>query len=311
MMLTVRLFGPTSCEVDGRVVTPAEMGGVKPRQILEILALSLGAPVAKDHLADLLWPAEPPTSYIGTLESYVCVLRRSLGIPGGRRSPLATTSSGYMLDPEQVLVDVAEFRRLANLVMSQAAVKALPHADQALSLLTGELLASEPYTDWAVRERESLVRTKVEFCVRGALLATATGDHDAAVRLARHAVAEDPLSEDAGQQLMRALWFAGRRGEALRAYSALRQVLLDELGDVPGHDSHELYLAILRDSNAGGLDRDGRPDAEVEILMALLRQAMESNPTAPVINLTTTRGDIAAPPAALESDELRSSAISA
>ncbi len=296
--ITIRLFGPTSCEVDGRVVPPSEMGGVKPRQILEILALSLGSPVAKDHLAELLWPTDPPASYVGTLESYVCVLRRHLGIPGGRRSPLATTSNGYMLDPDQVTVDVAQFRRQANQVMSQAAAKALTSADAALSLARGELLASEPYADWAVRERGSLLRTRVEFCVRAALLATATGDHETAVRLARHAVAGDPLSEDAGQQLMRALWFAGRRGEALRAYAALRQSLLDELGDVPGYESHELYLAILRDSHAGGIDEAGRPDAEVEILMALLRQAMETNPTAPVINLTVPRPDVEVAPAA-------------
>ena len=46
------------------------LGGVKPRQILAILALAAGRPVSKEHLADLLWDGEPPKGYRGTLESY-------------------------------------------------------------------------------------------------------------------------------------------------------------------------------------------------------------------------------------------------
>ena len=98
-MLQIRLFGPTVVLTDGDNSQVSDLGGVKPRQILEILAANPGAPVTKDRLADLLWDGEPPKSYVGTLESYVCVLRRRLGLGPGRTSPLATTSNGYLLDP--------------------------------------------------------------------------------------------------------------------------------------------------------------------------------------------------------------------
>jgi DNA-binding SARP family transcriptional activator len=276
-MMRVQLFGQTQVEVEGRGVSSTEMGGVKPRQILEILARDVGSPVAKDHLAEQLWSGAPPASYVGTLESYVCVLRRSLGLSGSRRSILATSSSGYVLDPEHVVVDLGEYRRLSALAREADAATALTYAQQALALVSGDLLASEPYVDWAVRARDSFRRGHVAVCVRAAGLATVTGDHDTAVRLATHAAEQDPLSEDAGQQLMRALWFAGRRAQALRAYAELRESLCDQLGDEPGQESHELYLTILRDTES----TSQRPDSEggeLRVLLRLLRQAIDATP---------------------------------
>jgi DNA-binding SARP family transcriptional activator len=277
-MIQIRLFGTTVGEVDGRVLSASDMGGAKPRQILEILALEGGSAVAKDRLADVLWGGDPPASYVGTLESYVCILRRNMGLGGGRRSVLATTSNGYLLDPEQVSVDLIEFRKLAVRAESATAATALALTEEALRLVGGELLANEQYAGWAVRARESFRRDYVAVCVRGAQLATATGEHATAVRLAQHAVDQDPISEDAGQQFMRALWFSGRRCEALRAYAEMRQGLLDELGDEPGAESQELYLAILRDTPTAGSDSFGGNGMELRTLLRLLRQAIEVTP---------------------------------
>ena len=60
-MLEIRLFGATTASTAQGTVG-VDLGGVKPRQILEILAVSAGAPVPKDHLADLLWDGRPPRS---------------------------------------------------------------------------------------------------------------------------------------------------------------------------------------------------------------------------------------------------------
>jgi DNA-binding SARP family transcriptional activator len=277
-MMRIRLFGPTVAVIDGRTVSAHEMGGVKPRQILEILACELGSPVAKDQLADQLWSSSPPASYVGTLESYVCVLRRHLDLGPGRRAFLRTSSHGYVLDPDHVTVDLGDHRRLAADALGSVGEDSLDLTESAFALVAGELLASEPYADWAVRARQAFQRESVDACVRAAQLATAIGDHVRAVSLARRAFQGDPLSEDAGQQLMRALWFAGRRSQALRVYAELRQALLDELGDEPGQESQELYLAILRDSES---TRDGeRTDSsgEMRVLLRLLRQVIDLTP---------------------------------
>jgi DNA-binding SARP family transcriptional activator len=253
------------------------MGGIKPRQILEILALNAGAPVAKDKLADLLWDGKPPASYVGTLESYVCVLRRSLGLAGGRRSVLATTPNGYRLDPDCVSVDLVEFGRLvARGSMDAATYRG--RVEEALRLVRGELLADEPYAAWADRARECFRRDIVAACVHASGLAHAAGDAADAVRLARVAVDHDPSAEEAVQHLMRALWLADRRCEALQRYAEMRQTMLDDIGAEPGTESRDLYLAILRDTPATGPGTVASTEMEIKTLLRLLRQVLEAMP---------------------------------
>jgi DNA-binding winged helix-turn-helix (wHTH) protein len=152
-MITVQLFGATRVVVDGE---ERKVSGVKPRQILEILAANVGQPVAKDRLADLLWDGRPPRSYIGSLESYVCNLRRALRLGQGRGSVLRTTTGGYVLDATEVSVDLAEFRSMVNGLHDVDGRKAGQRALAAMRLVEGELLASESTLLWADEERASL-----------------------------------------------------------------------------------------------------------------------------------------------------------
>jgi DNA-binding SARP family transcriptional activator len=77
---------------------------------------------------------------------------------------------------------------------------------------------------------------------------------------------------------MRALWFAGRRSEALRVYADLRQSLLEELGDDPGEESHALYLAILHEGESSTATDPRQSRAELRTLLRLLRQAIDDLP---------------------------------
>src|SRR3982751_6478577 len=110
-MIRIKLFGVRSAAVDGRVIAASELGG-RPRQVLELLALDAGTPVAKDRLAEQLWEGNPPAADIGTLESYISLLRRILGCGGGRGSTLATVPGAYLLAADDVSVDVHEFHGL-------------------------------------------------------------------------------------------------------------------------------------------------------------------------------------------------------
>ena len=98
-MIEIQVIGTTRVRIDSRVVEGRDFGGVKPRHLLEILALDLGSPVSKERLADLLWDGEPPTSYVATLEGYVSLLRSRLqpGVPA-RTSIVRTVNGGYVLD---------------------------------------------------------------------------------------------------------------------------------------------------------------------------------------------------------------------
>ena len=278
-MLTITLFGPTSVVTDaGTTVTAADLGGVKPRQILEILALAAGTPVAKDRLADLLWDGQPPKTYVGTLESYVCVLRRSLGLARGRRSVLATTSSGYLLDPAQARVDLVEFRRLLATAATAPPEDRIALTQRALELAAGSLLASDSYTGWAEEERNCVRHELVTACVSAAGCANEQGRHDAAIRLARAAVERDRFAENAVRHLMRALWRSGRRCEALSCYATLRAGMVEELGLEPGAETYTTYMEVLRDEDAVPPAQGGSERVELKTLLGLLRQTLESIP---------------------------------
>jgi DNA-binding SARP family transcriptional activator len=273
--IQIKLFGPTTVvATDGQVV--ADLGGIKPRQVLEILALSLGTPVSKDRLVELLWGDTPPRTYTGTLESYISLLRRRMGIARGRGSALATTSNGYLLDATQVEVDLDRFRRLSQPTAGTRPADALAATTTALDLVTGDLLASEPYAEWAADERSSFAAEYLDACTRAATHALSAEDPHTAITLARRAIGTDAISETAWQLLIRALAATGARSEALRAYLDLRATLIEALGTEPSPTSRALYLDLLAE------DRTTTTPAtsinEVKTLLALLADALQDLP---------------------------------
>jgi DNA-binding SARP family transcriptional activator len=124
--------------------------------------------------------------------------------------------------------------------------------------------------------------------------AVSLGEPAVAVRMARTAVAVDVLAEEAWRLLMRALWASGRRSEALRAYSELRDTLGEELGADPAVETQALYLEILRDEPVvtDGPRPDGRD--EVMMLMDLLRRAVEAIPGLEVPRTDRALAEVAA-----------------
>ena len=275
----IRLFGATTVVLpegspEGSLVT--DFGGIKPRQVLEMLALAVGTPVSKDRLVEQLWGEAAPRTATATLESYVSLLRRRLGVARGRGSALATTSNGYLLDPALVEVDLAVFRGLVRPAAGAAAEVVLADTERAVGLVAGELLAGEPYADWAAQERVVFAGVYVQACNRAAAAALALGRPVVAVELARRAIGCEELSEGSWQLLIRGLSASGARSEALRAYLDLRRTLVEGLGTEPSGASRALYLDLLAEDRAASAQASG--EHEVRTLLGLLRDALDGFP---------------------------------
>ncbi len=265
-MIKVSLLG--SMRVDGTVTLGAgDLGGVKPRQLLALLALELGESIPKDALADRLWEHQPPARWTTTLESYVCLLRRKLHLTAGRHGAIATSHGGYRLDPEQVEVDLDGVRRLLG--------GDCPAVLEAVSRVRGDLLADERYAGWAEEARASFDATMAAACTRGARDANASRDHHAAVRLATEAVRRSGYSEPALRALMRALVGVGDRSAALRAYEDMRSRIATDLGaDMDAESRGMLLRTLQQDRETGpGCDR-----AEAAAILRLLRNTLDTNP---------------------------------
>lgn len=284
-MINVSLFGETRVTDGDRRLGPRDLAGVKPRQVLEYLALNLGQPVSKSRLVDVLWPDGAPDGAIPTLEAYVSVLRRAIQPKTpARQSVIRTIHGGYCLDADAVTVDLHEFNRL----LQDAASSGTPCAvlRTALTLAEGELLASEGDATWAEHARADVRHDLVQACTLAALRALAAGDHEDAITSARRVLAMDPYAEEAARCLVEALWRAGRRGEALREYDRLRTTLVEELGIEPSAPTRALYLQVLQDEevaparpvvaapSAGDLDQE----FVMELVKVLLDAVRTSGP---------------------------------
>lgn len=246
--LHIRMFGETRVIDGDRIVGPRDFGGVKPRQVLEVLALHAGHPVTKDTLIDSLWGERAPGSSTATLEAYVSVLRRRIE-PNVRpcASVVHTTNGGYLLDPCEVRVDFHEFQQLLSGRPTHPVTA--PPAERlamALALAEDDLLESEPYAPWAMQARDLVNGDIVSACEVASVQAMAIGEWSEAIALARRALTLDPLAETCGRGLIEALWRDGRRAEALRAYEVLRRALADELGTDPDASTQALHLSVLR-----------------------------------------------------------------
>ena len=250
----VRMFGSLCIELGDVVLGPRDLGGVKPKQLFEILLLARGTHVSKERLGDLLWGEKLPRNVAGTLETYVSVLRSRLGSSAGNgtgRHVILTQYGGYRIAPEAIRLDLDEFDRLMDKAeRGDADVGELEHA---LTLMRGEVLDDEPYAEWAERDRDHYRdrHSEVIRLLAGRLIATA--EHERAAALASRAVSIDPTDEMATRLLMVANYGMGRQRAVLRAYSACRDLLVAELGVEPLDETTDVLEAIKRHEPILGL----------------------------------------------------------
>jgi DNA-binding SARP family transcriptional activator len=258
-MLHVCLFG-TTCVLDrSRVLGPGDFGGLKPRRILEALALHRGHQVSKDRLADILWGDRPPPDHVATLESYVSLLRRRLQ-PGTspRRSAIRTVPRGYLLDPVAARTDLDLFDELVARAETRAAPDARRLLDRASVLASTDLLASPDETPWAEPIRADYRQRAVRAALLAAELALADGVADHAVRLAQRALNLNPHSEAGWRLVMRAHIAGGDRDAALRAYRSCRRLLATDLGIDPAPETQAVLANLVRGRHTVRNDSDAR-----------------------------------------------------
>lgn len=240
----VRAFGPLAVELDGQALGPTDFGGRKPKLILEILLLAEGRPVARDHLADLLWPEQRPRNVPATIDTYVSLLRRALG---AARRLLVTEPEAYRLARDALVVDLDRFDHLAARAATRpSGAERRSALEEALALVRGEVLEDEPYADWAEETRAAYRRRVLDVRVNAALAALDAGEPDAALAHAERALDDDALDERAHRAAMLGAELAGRRPAALRAYERCRAALAEELGADPSAATEALHRSILR-----------------------------------------------------------------
>jgi DNA-binding SARP family transcriptional activator len=245
--LIVRVLGPLAIQDTSRTLGPRDLGGARPKQVLEILLSARGHSVPVDRLIELLWAGDPPENANGSLQTFVSVLRRHLA--GDRelaRQLVVTEVEAYRFATDRILFDLDRFDELLEASARQPTRSARASIESALDLVRGEAFEDEPYAGWAADLRGSYQGRILGARLDAADLALAEGDHAAALAHDEAAIALDRYSERAHRGQMLALYAIGRGHEALNRYRLYRSRLGDELGLEPTADTRALETAILR-----------------------------------------------------------------
>jgi DNA-binding SARP family transcriptional activator len=243
--MELRILG--ELEIQDREVRrgPGELGGRKPKQVLELLAAAGGRPVPKEVLIEQLWGDAPPRRPVAALENHVWVLRRHLVGPSGVQ-PIAATPGCYRLAIERLSLDLARFDELVRSAGAGGPAVARRALQEALGLVRGEVFADEPYTEWAIEVRETY-RARIEDArLELAELALAASDVTTALEQSGTVLHQDPLSERAIRLSMHAHHQRGDRDRAVAVFEVLRRRLREELGIEPLPETLAAFGAVRR-----------------------------------------------------------------
>ncbi|WIG58700.1 MAG: hypothetical protein OJF49_001446 [Ktedonobacterales bacterium] len=219
-------------------VDAAEWTYSRARELLFYLLCRDSA--TKEQIGLALWPDSDTDQLRAQLHPVLHHLRHALGgtdwIVYERGRYRFNRTLDYAFDVE------AFERRLERATRCQRddPAQAIRHVEQALKLYRGDFLAGEHERAWLERKREEL-RGRY----REALLTLGQLHFDAeayarAAQTYRQLIAADPYQERAHRELMRCLTRQGERGQALRTYEQLTELLRRELEATPAPETAAL-----------------------------------------------------------------------
>jgi DNA-binding SARP family transcriptional activator len=245
-----RLLGPLEV-VDGE--RQIALGGAKQRSVLALLLLARGRPVPTDVLIEEIWNGDAPETARKSVQGYVSALREVLG--NGR---IQTLERGYALRVDPGEVDADRLEAAVRAVAHAEPATALERLRDALRLVRGEPLEDLRHELWAEREAahlDELVVAALEAQIDAEL---ELGEHRGLVPELERLVGKHPYREHLLEQLMVALYRAGRQADALDAYRRGTIRLRSELGLEPSRKLQALEQAILNHDSSLDAPRAAR-----------------------------------------------------
>lgn len=241
-------------EVSG-TAGPVELGPPQRRVLLLRLLAADGRPVSVERLCEDLWDGRPPGAAVSSLRAHVSRLRSALGDSRESGTGLLTyTSGGYALRVAREQRDAGLFedavQNAHGLAREKQWAQARAEAERALSLWRGRPYADAAGKLFAQRETNRLSELRWSARELQAGLLLEDGDVMRSIAVAEEIVGRNPLREASWAVLLRGLYLAGRAGEALRRFDAVRRLLAEDLGTDPGPALQRVHMSILRHDTA-------------------------------------------------------------
>lgn len=248
--MRVYLLGTVSVMVAGRPLTAADWTYHKARELFFYLLAQ--PPASKAQIGLALWSDAAPEHLRNEFHRTLYHLRRAIGQPEWVQFAHTT----YQISPAASLwCDLHEFERLLAGVRQYCRPGGVALADRAqvitaleaaTSLWRGDFLADVVAGDWAIERGETLRQRCLETMLELGQLYLLAANYDQAVMVFRRVLALDNFLELAHRELMRCYGRLGERGQAIRHYQIVSQLLQDELGIAPSPETRLLYERLRR-----------------------------------------------------------------
>ncbi len=244
---------------DGEPLPDDRLRDATTRSLLKYLVIQQGRLIPKEVLMERCWPNSGIEAGRASLHAAISRIRQALSDRAGQ--VLRRLGPGYMLilsaDYE---VDQQMYLRLTTEAEQRAAngdwVGVRQVTQAAEGLVAGELLACEPYADWAEEAREAFRRQRAALLDLSLTALGKTGAWLDLVAAARLAIRLDPLREGPYRALMQAYAALGEMALALRTYEECRSSLSEALGLEPTEATRSTYAMLLNSQSLSASRED-------------------------------------------------------
>lgn len=220
--LSVTTLGSFGVSRDGVLVPNTAWQSKKARDLFKMLVVLDGRPLPREQAIDRLWGDDSASS--SKLSVALATLRAVLD-PHKQFDPdhfVQADGESIRCNPDAINSDLRRFLTLAQSALRAQRTTPGPAATELLSIAesayTGEVLESDPYTDWFVNARESARSAYLSVAQRLATVRLRDGSPDDAIRLWLRVLEHEPYDESAHLALVSTLVAVGRHGDARRRY---------------------------------------------------------------------------------------------
>jgi adenylate cyclase len=244
LAVRVRLLGPFAVSVDGRTASPWPRPTA--RRLCQLVLVSPGRRVSRDLACEELFPGLEPRAAARALSKALSMARGALAELGEPATSFLTADRNHIWVSESTQTDAEAVEQALHAALGMAAGD--HRDDQLVAALAedGELLADEPYADWAARPRERLDALRQEArlaLARDRAKGAGRSDPEHVIAAWQSCLDHDAACEEAAGALIRAYFAGGRPELAARAYQRCRTAL-EELGLQISPSLLRLYAAV-------------------------------------------------------------------
>lgn len=232
--IDIRLLGGFSVEVSGRPVSGFE--GRRARELLAYLLINRNRRIARDVVADALWPSgcgEARKKLRHVLWQVHSTLDAAADVP-----VIVADSDCVGIHPTAPLqADIAQLEAAHQCLQEEPGAELRPSSARFLrrvaAACSGDLLEG-CYQDWCLLERERYRAIHLAVIDRLITHSEVTGDLVGGIACGETLLRHDRASERTHRRLMVMRYRNGDRTGALRQFQACEQALRDELDVGPG-----------------------------------------------------------------------------